>query len=111
MTKLFKCVIPSTNIRLCKISPLRDLDPSNLPKIVLKLCSGAVRLDFPLSRALWSAGCLPLDAERCCPAQQAELGMGVSTSLPATAAHHRPAAGHSHPGWTNQGARVRPISG
>lgn len=38
MTKLFKCVILSSNSRLCKSSPLKDLGPNNLLKITLKLC-------------------------------------------------------------------------
>lgn len=38
MTKPFKCIIRSSNLRLCKSSPLKDLDPSNLPKITLKFC-------------------------------------------------------------------------
>lgn len=38
MTKLFKCIILSSNLRLCKSNPLKDLDPNNLLKITLKLC-------------------------------------------------------------------------
>lgn len=41
MTKLFMCIILSSNLRPCKSCLLKDLDPSNLLKITLELCPRA----------------------------------------------------------------------
>lgn len=67
MTKLLKCIILSSNLRLCKTGPMKDLDPSILSKIVLKLCSRAVELDFPA----W--GCTLINRLEADPALHIEL--------------------------------------